>query len=566
MNLNIKTKYSPEPEELLAPENKNNTFKKGIRIMKKNMKKVMALALAASMTLGMTTVGMAQTVRPVDASQQEVDLGDASITITNAAKGETYKVYKLFDATVTGTSGGSIAYQHEADIPSGGEGENAYDLNMYFEKDSKNNVFKKDAAVSGDAMSSELNAALKLWADDQGENYVVKAESNGSELRFDDLPYGYYVVTSTQGTTGAITVWSTNPTATIVDKNSTTPSGLTKTSHANTGTENGDVFIGETVTYTVTFKTSNYDGAGADAEEILKYTIEDTTVEDFLSDINVTSIIVDNDADSTTTEDQVNITSQFVNNKIDIDWYDENAKQFRYDNGAEVTIVYTAKVTDNATIDSDGNTNKVTLTWTPDNGKTPTIEKLEEQDTIYTYALALKKVNDDGTALAGATFEFPFYVKEAAASDGSYIYAGLESGTGLTNTLTTPASGEITIKGVEAGTYSVTETVAPNGYNKLTAPFSVTAAKIGETAINTNTTVYIDEDGNITDTQTQTTKTVTYTNDNFAATVEVVVNRIGAELPSTGGMGTTIFYILGSIMALGAGVILFAKKRMGIEE
>jgi len=88
MNLNIKTKYSPEPEELLAPENKNNTFKKGIRIMKKNMKKVMALALAASMTLGMTTVGLAA-INEADAI--------GSITIENATANKAYNAYKIFD-------------------------------------------------------------------------------------------------------------------------------------------------------------------------------------------------------------------------------------------------------------------------------------------------------------------------------------------------------------------------------------------------------------------------------------------------------------------------------------
>ena len=510
----------------------------------KHTKKLFSVLLALVMVFALATTAFAQEVTVAGD-------GKGSITISNAAKGETYTIYKLFDATVTGTAGGSIAYT--GTIPES--------LNAYFTKDSAGNISATDAAWKDPAtkteMSEDLMAALKTWA--ETATATKSAVSDGSELTFKNIPYGYYVVTSTQSSGAAITVDSTNPSANIVDKNSSTPHDLKKSANET------DVNIGDTVTYTVTFTTSNYSGAGTAAKKIVSYTIKDT-LPDFLSNVTVTSIIVDNDGNAETTTDRVEIKNadnsvpQFDDNtKIVIDWYDEGKSQFLYDNGATVTITYTAVVTDKAAIDGNGNTNKVTLTWTDEDGTTPPSE-LEDNETIYTYAIALKKVDDKGNPLAGAVFEFPFYVKTTADTDGAYIYAGTTAGDGKTNQITTPADGVIVVKGVKSGTYSITEVTAPAGYNKLTAPVSVTAVKTGETS--THTTVYLDENGNIVETETETTVTVNVDISDIAATAIVVVNKTGIELPSTGGMGTTIFYVLGSILAVGAIVLLVTKKRM----
>lgn len=500
----------------------------------KTLKRLSSMLLAVLMVMAMAIPAFAQEVT-VDGD------GTASITISNAAKGETYTIYKLFDATVTGTKGGSIAYT--GTIPT--------DLEAYFTKDSAGNISETEAARDNGEMSEGLKTALETWAASESATETASAKSDGSTLYFKNLPYGYYVVTTTQGTS-AITVDSTNPNAEIVDKNGTVPSDLSKTVNKD------DVNFGDTVTYTVTFKTSNYDGNGTAAKKIMSYTIEDT-LPNFLSDVNVTSIIVDNDGKAATTADQTNVTDQFDNNKkIVLDWYDETNSKFLYDNGATVTLTYTAVVTDQAAIAGAGNTNKVTVTWQDENDETP--HKLDEKTaSIYTYAIALKKVNDKGEALSGATFQLPFYVKETADTDGAYIYAGTTEGTGLTNQLTTPTSGEITIKGVKTGTYSITEVTAPNGYNKLTKPVSVTAAKTSATK--TNTIFYIKDGTQLSNNEEGATE-VTYTNDKLAATAILVINKSGAELPSTGGMGTTIFYIAGTVLVLGAGVILVTRRRM----
>ena len=502
----------------------------------KHARKLASLLLALVMVFALATAAFAQDVT--------VTGGTGSITISNAAKGETYTIYKLFDATVS-EDGKSIAYT--GTVPDS--------LTDYFTADANGYISATAKATDGENMSEGLKTALTAWT--ATATSTATAKSDGTALTFKELAYGYYVVTTTQGKQ-VISVDSTMPDVTIVDKNSSTPSDLKKTA---TGTAaDKSVSIGDTVTYTVRFKTSNYDGAGTNAKEIVSYTIEDTLPE-FLSKVTVTSIIVDNDGSDATTNDQANVTAQFVDKKIVIDWYDEDKNQFLYNNGATITITYTAVVTDKAAIDGNGNTNKVTVTWTTKEGTEPgPDDKLETNETIYTYAIALKKVNNKGKALPGAVFEFPFYVKSTADTDGAYIYAGTAGGASLTNQITTPDSGVIVVKGVKAGTYEIKEVTAPAGYNKLTGSVTVTAVKTGQ--ISTHTTVYLDENGNIVNTKTDKTTEVKVDIDNIAATAVVVVNKAGTELPSTGGMGTTIFYVLGSVLVIGAAVLLVTKKRM----
>lgn len=505
----------------------------------KHARKLTSLLLALVMVFALAVTAFAQDVPGTG--------GTGSITISNAAKGETYTIYKLFDATVN-ADGSSIAYT--GTIPES--------LNTYFTADKNGYISATADAKDGENMTDGLKTALKAWT--ATATVTAKATSDGSALNFKGLAYGYYVVTTTQGDQ-VISVDSTMPNVTIVDKNSSTPKDLKKTA-TGTATDKS-VSIGDTVTYTVRFKTSNYYGAGKEAKEIVSYTIEDTLPE-FLSNVNVTSIIVDNDGKDTTTNDQSDVTAQFTDKKIVIDWYDEAGNKFLYNNGATVTITYTAVVTEKADIDGKGNTNKVTVTWTTKGGTEPGPDKVDTEETIFTYAIALKKVDNKGKALPGAVFQFPFYVKSNADTDGAYIYAGTTAKEGLTNQITTPDDGVIVVKGVKSGSYEITEVTAPAGYNKLTDPVTVKAVKTGSSS--THTTVYLDENGNITKTETDKTTEVNVDIDTIAATALVVVNKAGTELPSTGGMGTTIFYVLGAVLVVGAGVLLVTKKRMSQSE
>lgn len=456
-------------------------------------RKLVSLLLALTLIVALATTAFAQEI-----AYEGTDAANGVINISNASKNETYKVYKLFDATVG--ANGEINYT--GTIPDS--------LSAYFQKDNAENITATEAAKTGDKMSEGLETALKAWT--ASATALKEATADGSALSFTNLPYGYYVVTTTQGN-AVISVDSTNPTANIVDKNTTQPT-------LDKSVDGTSYSIGDTVTYTLTFKTTNFDGT----DKVTEYVIEDT-LPAFLSDVTVTKITIG--GVEYKVNDQV---PQFTDKKITFSWVDESGNH-KYNNGAEVVITYTAKLTDQATFGSTGNTNTATLTY---NKKT-----LTDNETIYSYTFDLVKTKNDNTLLTGAKFKLytaetggeEIKVRKDNENDGVYYID--PNGTDVIE------AGKVTIKGLKTGTYWLEETAAPAGYNKLSDRIAV-----------------IINDANNDATMNENTWT--------AGGVHVV-NQSGTELPSTGGIGTTIFYVLGSVLVLGAAVLLVTKKRMGAE-
>jgi hypothetical protein len=226
-------------------------YRNGVVLMKV-FKKTLALVIATVMILGLTSAVFAQKIE-----HSPADGDNATITVNNPAKGESYTIYKLFDATVD--NNGNIAYQ--GTIPEG--------LVTYFETIPNTNYVKlKDDLSVDDAFWS----ALETWAGSATATETCSA-SDGSKLEFTGLPYGYYVmITSHEDSTtkkAAISVDSTNKNAVINDKNTTTVSG-SKT------VDDTSYSIGDTVTYTATFDTTNYMDLD---HQVTKYVISDTLPE-----------------------------------------------------------------------------------------------------------------------------------------------------------------------------------------------------------------------------------------------------------------------------------------------
>ena len=125
------------------------------------------------------------------------------------------------------------------------------------------------------------------------------------------------------------------------------------------------------------------------------------------------------------------------------------------------------------------------------------------------------------------------------------------------------AKGQIIIKGVREGAYEITELKAPDGYNMLTDPQTVEAQRTGATSYKKTYTVYYDKDGNIVkEEEAESSQTYEFP---FNVSEITIVNHSGTQLPSTGGIGTTLFYIIGGVLALGALVLLVTRKRMSRE-
>ena len=447
-------------------------------------------------------------------SAQNVDTsggGSATITIENASQGKDYTLYKLFDATVG--ANGEVAYT----VPSG----KTLGENDYFSVNSQGNVSAKENID----VSSE---AFKTWAASFGSQ-VATATAENNKIVFTGLTYGYYYVQSSLG--GTITVDSTTPNATLKDKNETKPiipddmdgGGKTIIVNGQTVTESS-VKIGETVTYQIKFEATNHvtEGTGDNVTSklITQYTVVDTP----------TNVAIDEDSVAVTvagtTIDNNNYTKSFDPDGVmtlTLPWADNDTSI--YASPSEVVITYNATVTKDA---QDGKANnKASIKYTTEDGENPIDPDEPEYPTlITTHSFTLNKTDENGKALTGATFRLydaqtgGNEIKVVKVSDGVYRVAeDGEAGVDI-------EAGTAVVKGLKADTtYYLEETKAPNGYNILTERKAVTVTK----------------------------------DDAAKVTVE---NHSGAELPSTGSYGTTIFYVVGSVLILGVLIYVIASRRV----
>lgn len=184
-------------------------------------------------------------------------------------------------------------------------------------------------------------------------------------------------------------------------------------------------------------------------------------------------------------------------------------------------------------------------------GKTP-----EDTVIVFTYQTIFNKVDENGNPLKGAEFTLEKYNGE-----------NWEAITVVKNTEGTT----FTFKGLDDGRYRLTETTTPAGYNSIDPIYFVIKATHDEEAkepkLTTMTVVRTDEDGKeLIDEETKVPinlGTVILENGSVTAAIE---NRKGSTLPSTGGMGTTLFYIIGGVLVVGAAVLLIVKRRMSVEK
>ena len=532
----------------------------------KKAKKLTAVVLALMVAL---TMGIATTSLAFAQDKASGMGGDATITIDNAAKGETYKVVKLFDATITNPPSDAIAYT--GTIPAA--------LASYFVKDSAGNItLKKIADANGKnpgeegyvdtfyKMTADDFAAMKTWAEgitaDNTTYPNVSEVSDGSALNFTGLKYGYYVVVSTQG--ALVTVDSTNKNVTVQDKNTTTP-------HATKEIDKNSPSIGETVTYTATFDTANYIEENKVQYQVKSYTISDTLPE-FLTNVQITSLKIIQttvDADKTTYPD-VDLSSNytaFSNKKIVVPWVDANDTSL-YKNGSQIVLTYTAKVTGTVNINT-ANTNTVTITPNKDKeGDEPFKKPYSADSVLKTYGTALKKVDaKTEQPLKGAKFKVKgLTVEPVTGESGVYkVVSYVASSNDLGTEMSTNDQGMLYIIGIGSSVrLSATETEAPDGYNKTDAVISLPAQLLTETLYETSGERYYDAKGNLVSesSSTTTSQTVTKNYTDLDEAAVQVVNNQGTELPETGGIGTTIFYILGALLVIGCGIVLIARRRL----
>ena len=245
----------------------------------------------------------------------------------------------------------------------------------------------------------------------------------------------------------------------------------------------------------------------------------------------------------------------------------DDVKALGAGNSSAITVEYTAKLNENAVLGSAGNPNKVYLEYSNNPNKSESGENHETgktpEDTVivFTYQTIINKVDSENKPLTGAAFKLEKLIKgkDGAADTWTTVkeFTGDETTTSFT------------FSGLDDGQYKLTETKTPVGYNTIDPIYFVIEATHDETAdaptLKTLNAYLTDANGNK-QTEMKDGESVNIdlgTVDLTAGSITTtVVNKSGSELPSTGGIGTTIFYVLGGVLVLAAVVLLVTKKRM----
>lgn len=477
-------------------------------------RKILALVLALAMVMGLATTAFAE-------ERGGTTTEPGSITIKNALGGESYSAYQILYLE---------SYNAEKEIY-------AYKANPAWEEWLKTQTDYVSLDSQGyvtwakDAKTADFAKAAKSQLSDKTADGHVTPSANGPAT-ISNLKLGYYLVDSTVGALCELN--TTKPSVEITDKNQTPTieKKVQEDSDGNWGDVN-DADIGQIVN----FKSTVSAKPGA-----RKYVVHDK-MDSQLKFVSVTSItaggttLAESDYSVVTTGLTDGCTFHIVFNQTYLDSITKDTN---------IVINYTAKLTSDAV----AGTGYVNETWL-DYGDSQHTE--HDKTTTYTWKLPIYKYHMDGetkAALAGA--EFILY----KGSEENRVYAQVAKGklTGWTKTkakattLVSDGSGMIAVEGLDADTYYLEETKAPGGYNKLAGPVTVVISHA------------------VTDADAHMTHTLKQGETDAEVERVEIENKSGTELPSTGGIGTTIFYVLGSILVIGAVVLLIAKKRMSASE
>ena len=438
-----------------------------------------------------------------------------------------------------------------------------------------------------DTNSAKAKAFAKVaaaGASDYGFQSATKAngaETNSITANTD----GYYVIsettftpdTSHEGNEGAMTayllgVYDASVGAEIAVKTSV-PSVVKKVQDINDTTEtqlsnlqdSADYDIGDVIPYTIT-ATIGEDIANFDAYSI--QFVDDMSKGLTLSTTGWKVEVVN--ADNTTTD----ITSLFTaptsadstantNGKVwtwaarDVKTYTKNDTLTALVTGDKIVLTYDVTLNENAVIGSTGNPNTVSLKYdnNPNSCGTgnPAGETPKDKNIVFTYKTVFNKFDEKNAPLSGADFKLEKKVNGIWV-DVTQLHTG-EGAINPTKNITNSTSFEFA--GLDDGDYKLTETTTPNGYNTIDPiTFTITA---GHVEIDDNPTLQ-----NLTGADgTEFTMTANVEAGSLTASIK---NEQGSTLPSTGGIGTTLFYLGGGITVALAGIYLVSKKRAGNAE
>ncbi len=438
-----------------------------------------------------------------------------SITINDAEPGHTYNAYQVLVLESYNKDAKAYSYKANADWANW-----LAQQTKYVSIDDQGYVtWVKDANVKAFAKAALAHATEA--------KIVAKATktADSATVSFTGLNLGYYLVDTTVGTLCSLD--TTTPDVVMEEKNDLP--GINKEVKEDSTDSWGDENTAE-IGQTVEFKTTISAKPGAES-----YVLHDVMSAGLTLDpgsIEAAGLTKGQNAQSgdyhviaTGLTDGCTFEVVFHQSYLDTITSDTN-----------IVVTYDAVVNENAVIAGDGNSNKTQLKF----GEDSDYETTWDETKTYTYKVDVVKTDGSNKVLDGA--EFKLYdaktggneIALVKVSDGVYRFAK----DGETGVAATTKNGQLEVKGFDANTtYWLEETKAPEGYNKLAGRVEI-AVKDANIDATVNGDTWHEGDGGV-----------------------HIVNKTGSELPSTGGIGTAIFYALGGALVLGA-IVFLSRKRV----
>ena len=565
------------------------------------MKKIIALALALIMILGLATTASAE--------------GETySITINNDKTGHTYEAYQIFTGSLHIDEDGKKVL---SDIV-WGEGITAEGQNKLGDAAALAETLK----IEADAIAFSKNAALYLSNVVAGSD---NAPADGKYVIEVDEP-GYYLVkdqnNSLNGANDVYTRYIVKVVGeAVVSPKSSAPSVQKKVDDINdSNTTEDEVEWNDSADHDITDHVPFQLKAtlGTTVEDYLKYKVvfHDTLSKGMTYDQGSYEVYLGEGENrkKVTEHFKINVGEYSETTGTEISFTCENVKAFGATNSSVIVVEYTATLNDKANIGAPGNPNEVYLEYSNnpnwawekwgdsnddgviDENDKPTVPptnpgddgkdndndgKTDEDDEdwdeptgntpidkviVFTFKTDVNKVHQTGVdadgkpvyaALSGAEFKLE---KFEASEDGTTTFNGVKGEWATKALVKNDAGTTFSFKGMDDGEYRITETEAPAGYNKIDAIyFTVTAEH--ELLADDPKLTKLEATQTEADLEAGEIATFDVVLENGAISTDVV-NEAGVELPETGGMGTTLFYIIGGLLVAGAAILLITKKRM----